>query len=420
MMHAPFPAPTIPPPPGAAAPTLMLRVIIALIAVIAIVAPALLVHFAPKMRAGLHARAIVPHVIPATEIPKIAPPTYQDLAPDDARSINAGIPFTDAPVPPASPLRLIEAPIDQARAIDCLAAAELYEAGDDAEGERAVAQVVLNRLRHPAFPKSVCGVVFQGAERRTGCQFSFTCDGTLDRFNWRADQWARARFIANAALSGAVYAKVGYATHYHTVAVVPYWIGELDKLTSVGTHLFYRWSGWWGTPAAFTRRTETSEPVVAKMAPFSAAHRANVTLIDLMTPDQHAAAIAGAIEKLPKPVAGDNSTFLVTLPANLGAGDLARLAVHSCGERSYCKFLGWTSAAQTPRKLPVDPHSISTMAFSYLRDHDIQFDRMLWNCKVFAGIPRGLCMKTQVFMPSTPIDPPVDDRAPTPDNATAP
>ncbi|MCZ3110870.1 cell wall hydrolase, partial [Acinetobacter baumannii] len=72
----------------------------------------------------------------------------------------------------------------QARAIDCMAAAVLYEAGDDAVGQRAVAQVVINRVRHPAFPKTICAVVFQGSDRATGCQFTFTCDGALVRHHW--------------------------------------------------------------------------------------------------------------------------------------------------------------------------------------------------------------------------------------------
>ncbi|MGJ3626051.1 cell wall hydrolase [Sphingomonas sp. MMS24-JH45] len=83
-------------------------------------------------------------------------------------------------------------------------------------------QVVLNRLRHPAFPKTVCGVVFQGAERSTGCQFTFTCDGALAR-QPSPLAWDRARKVAAAALAGAVYRPVGYATHYHTDWVVPYW-----------------------------------------------------------------------------------------------------------------------------------------------------------------------------------------------------
>ena len=102
--------------------------------------------------------------------------------------------------------------IDKARALDCLAKAVYYEAASESEGgQRAVAQVVLNRVAHPAYPKTVCGVVYQGSQRRTGCQFSFTCDGSLAR-KPSATYWARALAVSRRALSGQVYAPVGLAT----------------------------------------------------------------------------------------------------------------------------------------------------------------------------------------------------------------
>jgi hypothetical protein len=135
-----------------------------------------------------------------------------------------------------------------------LTAAIYYEAASESEdGQRAVAQVVLNRVRHPVYPASVCGVVYQGSERTTGCQFSFTCDGSLRRTP-SAYGWRRARQFAAAALSGKVFEGVGYATHYHTNWVVPYWAKTLDKTTAIGAHIFYRWKGHWGTPAAFRER----------------------------------------------------------------------------------------------------------------------------------------------------------------------
>jgi spore germination cell wall hydrolase CwlJ-like protein len=100
-------------------------------------------------------------------------------------------------------------------------------------------QVVLNRARRPGYPKTVCGVVYQGAALPTGCQFSFACDGSVLRRPERAG-WILARARAARALSGAVYARVGGATHYHGDYVVPYWIGSLDKLAAIGPHIFYR------------------------------------------------------------------------------------------------------------------------------------------------------------------------------------
>ena len=150
----------------------------------------------------------------------------------------------------AQPFRLGGA-LDASRDLDCLTQAAYYEArGEGRDGMRAVTQVVLNRVRHAAFPNSVCGVVFQGAARRTGCQFSFTCDGSMrDRVNRAA--WNRAREVASSALSGAVYASVGNATHFHTTGVSPGWRHSLVRVGQVGDHLFYRFGGRSGSREAF-------------------------------------------------------------------------------------------------------------------------------------------------------------------------
>lgn len=151
----------------------------------------------------------------------------------------------------AQPFRLGGA-LDASRDLECLTQSVYYEArGEGRDGMRAVAQVVLNRVRHPAFPKSVCAVVFQGAGRRTGCQFSFTCDGSMrGRVNQAA--WNRAREIASSALSGSVYATVGNATHFHTTGVSPRWRNSLVRVSQVGDHLFYRFGGRDGSRGSFT------------------------------------------------------------------------------------------------------------------------------------------------------------------------
>jgi spore germination cell wall hydrolase CwlJ-like protein len=191
----------------------------------------------------------------------------QDLSPEQARRWNASTPVAAGPNPAARPFHLkTEGVLDEARAVDCLTAAIYYEAGfESLDGERAVAQVVLNRLRHPAFPKTVCGVVFQGAERASGCQFTFTCDGALGR---KPDEaaWARARKVAAAALNGYVMKKVGMATHYHADYVAPYWSPSLVKVAVVGQHIFYRWTGGWGTPPAFVGRYAGGEMAGLKLA----------------------------------------------------------------------------------------------------------------------------------------------------------
>lgn len=181
---------------------------------------------------------------------------FLPVAPATAEQVNAGIEVSTDPVERARPFALPQSSAlnlaAHQSAVNCLTAAVYYEsAGEPEQGQRAVAQVVLNRLRHPAFPKSVCGVVYQGADLRTGCQFSFTCDGSLARTPSQTG-WDRARKIALAALGGYVEPSVGTATHYHTIWVVPYWAWTLDKITVLGAHIFYRWKGYWGRRAAFT------------------------------------------------------------------------------------------------------------------------------------------------------------------------
>jgi spore germination cell wall hydrolase CwlJ-like protein len=140
-----------------------------------------------------------------------------------------------------------------AEALNCLTTAVYYEAGGESvRGQKAVAQVVLNRVRHPAFPSTICGVVYQGSELVSGCQFSFTCDGSLATAPSRRG-WERARRIAERALAGQVEDSVGLATHFHANWVVPYWAPNLDKIATVGAHVFYRWRGYWGRRRAFSR-----------------------------------------------------------------------------------------------------------------------------------------------------------------------
>jgi len=180
------------------------------------------------------------------------PVQAQPEDPNTALRINASLPFSKAPVEAARPF-FAPAGRDQATALDCMTAAVYYEAGfEPVDGERAVAQVVLNRLRHPAFPKTVCGVVYQGAPA-AGCQFSFACDGSLGHAP-EPGAWRRARKVAAEALAGYVMTSVGEATHYHANYVAPVWAPKLAKITQIGAHIFYRWPGSWGRPGAFTGR----------------------------------------------------------------------------------------------------------------------------------------------------------------------
>ncbi|MDE0878240.1 MAG: cell wall hydrolase [Sphingomonas bacterium] len=165
-------------------------------------------------------------------------------------------------VTPSRPFVENAAAPDAQRALDCLTQAVYYEARSESEdGQRAVAQVVLNRVRNPAYSNSVCGTVYEGSRRATGCQFSFTCDGSLNRRR-EPTAWSRAAQVAADALSGYVYAPVGTATYYHTAAVNPSWAARVTRVATIGAHLFYRLPGSWGGIDAFKQRYAGSEPVL--------------------------------------------------------------------------------------------------------------------------------------------------------------
>jgi hypothetical protein len=234
--------------------------------------------------------------------PQAEPLELREVTPDDAVAWNASIPLSDLPNPAARPFMLnAKSDVDRLRALECLTAAVYYEAAiEPLDGQRAVAQVVLNRVRHPAYPTTVCGVVFEGSQRTTGCQFTFTCDGALARAPHPA-LWEKARQVAEEALGGKVYDPVGWSTHYHTNWVVPYWASSLVKAANVGTHIFYRWTGGWGRAPAFTNRHAGAEPAITKMARLSNAPAE----VEEALPEEEALADAAAVPVAP--VAADIS-----------------------------------------------------------------------------------------------------------------
>jgi spore germination cell wall hydrolase CwlJ-like protein len=122
-------------------------------------------------------------------------------------------------------------------AVDCLAAAVYYEArGESPAGQAAVAQVVLNRQRKPGFPKSVCGVIYQGAQGH-GCQFSFVCSGAMSRPR-EPSAWDRARNVAVRALAGYVMSAIGQATSFHAARLGSAPDRHMSRVTQVGGHVF--------------------------------------------------------------------------------------------------------------------------------------------------------------------------------------
>jgi hypothetical protein len=180
--------------------------------------------------------------------------------------------LTHAVVPPFHFKSADAAAEDHARDTQCLAQAVYYEArGESPSGQAAVAQVVLNRVRHPAFPKTICGVVFQHVG--DDCQFSFACNGAMrqpvDRASWR-----RAVGVADRALSGAVMAEVGAATHFQAARSSSGWAGSLAKVAQIGEHIFYRFTGRAGTPRMFKAEPQRSAPDVETNADAARVHTA--------------------------------------------------------------------------------------------------------------------------------------------------
>lgn len=243
----------------------------------------LLLAAASCVPAGQHLALAVPSAV-ELEL-AAAPPRAAALPAMPAQALNVALPLSEQLNPAALPfVGHSLSGRDERRSLDCLTSAVYYEAASESEpGQRAVAQVVLNRVRHPGYPDSVCGVVFQGPMRTVagdlggGCQFTFTCDGSLLRTP-SATGWIRARRIAADALSGTVYAPVGLATHYHADYVLPAWAATLSKVAAIGAHIFYRLPGEGGAPSSFRQAYAGREPApvparsyVAPVAPAVAA-----------------------------------------------------------------------------------------------------------------------------------------------------
>ena len=342
-------------------------------------------------------------------VERIAPMPLRERA----RLINAAVPFSKEPFSPARPMIVKMAPADQNRAIDCLAAAGWYEAGNDPSGQMAVMQVVLNRVRHPAF---------QGSDRTTGCQFTFTCDGALARRPSPA-AWERARNNAEFLLNGFVYQSVGLATHYHTDWVTPEWSPKLEKIAVVGTHLFFRWPGGMGRPGAFSSRIAGSEPRIAALSAFSAYHHSGEPMLASaigaearplpaaqggpafqtdLTPRFTEASLPGsaglAAARGPSAAAvrvssrllrgnillsGDfnNGDFNIGIQQTDNPGALALVALDLCREYApgRCTVSGFVGSSKRPD-------------FQYRRNTITSREKVVWNCEKFERSDPSQCM----------------------------
>lgn len=337
-------------------------------------------------------------------------PEMKDMAisRDEALSVNQNIPFIKNGLEQVSPFRLDGNPVDRSRAAVCLALAGFYEAGDDPVGQAAVDQVILNRVRHRAFPKSICGVVFQGQERQTGCQFSFTCDGAMTRRKPSEAQWARALATANSALSGYVFGAVGAATHYHTNWVVAYWSPSMEKIGQVGTHLFFRWPGYYGTAKSLTGAYSGGELLAAgleKMGELAAAVVATQMPTDMRTTTllsdptrSHRVDVAGVGAsdmkgnrvRLSNPDVGQ---FMIQLEKSAYPGSYAVLANSICEARAVCQIVGWTDPTRMPASLPITSQIIASASFHYLKDAGHTTGQARWNCNEFKGRSVTQCIQ---------------------------
>jgi hypothetical protein len=328
------------------------------------------------------ARTAIPNAVPRSSVPIAEPLVFAPIAAARARQLNAAVPFAASVGRAARPFNYSGGTEGRQRAIDCLASAMWYEAGDDPAGQRAVGQVVLNRVRHPAFPPSVCGVVFQGSERETGCQFTFTCDGAMQRTPSEAGL-ARARSQAKAMLEGKVYPDVGLSTHYHTDWVHPVWSAEMVKLAQVDTHLFFRWRGSWGAPPA-ARRYGGVEPAIAALSRISPIHAATASNIEQVPDSEGAGQSVAHAFAIPGAPAGTGLAQRAIQAIELavtsgGNGSVAALAaLDRCDSKPSCKVVGRLSPSSEP-------------VFLYVRDHRARVDRAFWDCAVFARKDTAQC-----------------------------
>ena len=187
------------------------------------------------------------------------------------KSVMLTLPLPKPPLSPAQRLELQGKDYDKAE--KCLAQAIYFEARNEpARGQQAVAQVVLNRVFSPYYPKDVCSVVYQNAHRHLSCQFTFACDGKPETVNEQG-AWTRANRIATQTLNAKVWLpEVDKATHYHAAYVRPNWIRDMKVMVRYGLHTFYRPRNWgdgsneahWGTPSNSVKSaTVTAKPAAA-------------------------------------------------------------------------------------------------------------------------------------------------------------
>ena len=349
--------------------------------------------------------AAVEQVLPLPAVPDL-PATGEDtvilsqLAADDAQARNAAVGFAEAGPGKATPFSFRGSSADRARARDCLALAGMAEAGGGDGDQRAVMQVILNRVRHPAFAKTVCGVVFEGSQRPTGCQFSFTCDGSLAR-RYSDAAWRAARARADEMLAGAIDATVGNATHFHANYVYPWWSDKLDKVAQVGPHIFFRWRGFWGTRNALSARYGGGEPDPLRLQETALTVATANPLPTLMQGGEAVRSITTELVNqtteggdAPPSSSGTGVHFVLVSPSDAPAA-LVDKARSLCGSEGYCRVQGWSDANNIPAKLPLTEEARRSVRFSFVSASANAAEAIFFDCHTFPAPDVGTCLPTR-------------------------
>jgi hypothetical protein len=192
---------------------------------------------------------------------------------------------------------------------------------------------------------------------------------------------------------------------------VPYWSDDLEKITAVGTHLFFRWPGGWGQSGAFRGTLSGIEPAIGKLANLSSAHGEAKVLEGqvLADPEQIVGSdtvivpdcilrpttegrVSGYFRPA-KSVQAAGDTLYIALDGKSDPAEFVALAQTSCGARTYCKVFGWTNAGAVPQGGSMNDAARSSMAFSYLKNSTQNYEKALWNCSDFPRADKKQCMK---------------------------
>ena len=296
----------------------------------------------------------------------------------------AAVDLGDQPlVPPvaANPFSYSGTDDDRGKAAECLAYAAWYEAGNDPVGQRAVMQTVINRVNHSAYPNSVCGVVFEGSHLSTGCQFTFTCDGSIAARRPSAPALASARGRAEEALRGKVDQSSGTATHYHADYVYPYWASGLDRVAIVGPHIFYKFRGRSGSLRSSARLDgEAGFTRLAAKIPQRRIRPDDTSGLAASTshPGMEAGAEVASVEVV-RPITP--GAFYIGLGNTSAAGRWAVSALATCQGRSSCQVFGYENdgAAIQNRRAPLSDRQ--RPLFLFVRDQTSGMDVALWDCQ---------------------------------------